>query len=52
MHGSANWLRWKIKHRDLIVVVAFCAIGLILTFGILAQMPDFSATTGEISLIP
>jgi hypothetical protein len=38
--------------RDLIAVVAFCAIGLILTFGVLTHAPDALTTVGGISLVP
>jgi hypothetical protein len=49
-NGVMNWLRTNIKQRDLIVVVGFCAIGLMLTFAVMAQVPDFP--TGEITLLP
>jgi hypothetical protein len=40
------------KHRDLILVVAFCAVGLIVTFAALEEMPDFSDAIAQISLVP
>jgi len=49
---TAGGFLTKFSERNLIAVVAFCAIGLIVTFGILTQVPDFPVTMGEISLIP
>lgn len=51
VNGVAGWLRWANERRDLVAVVGFCAIGLILTFAVLAGMPNFFATIGEISAI-
>jgi hypothetical protein len=48
----ANFFRTASKQRDLVVVVGFCAIGLILTLALAAQLPDFSAAMVDISLIP
>jgi hypothetical protein len=52
----AGWLRTAgkqaAKHRDLILVVAFCAIGLTVTIAAMVQMPDFSDAIAQISLVP
>jgi hypothetical protein len=48
----AGWRQTAAKHRDLILVVAFCAIGLIVTFAAIAEMPDFSDAIAQISLVP
>jgi hypothetical protein len=42
----------KFGRRDLITVVAFCAIGLILTLGVLTHAPDALTTLNGISLVP
>jgi hypothetical protein len=47
-----GWRRTAAKHRDLILVVAFCTIGLVVTFAAIAQMPDFSDAIAQISLVP
>lgn len=52
VNGVTSWLRATIRQRDPVAVVGFCAIGLLLTFAATAWAPDFSATIGDISLIP
>jgi hypothetical protein len=42
----------EIGRRDWIAVVVFCAIGLIVTFGILTQVADYPLMVGQISLVP
>jgi hypothetical protein len=44
--GMASW------QRELIVVAAFCAIGLMVSFAVLAQVPGWSEAIGQISLVP
>lgn len=48
----ASVLRMAAKHRELIAVVAFSAIGLIITLVGISQMSDFSDAIAEISLVP
>jgi len=43
MEGAAGWLLSTITRPDVAVVLAFCAIGLILTFAALATSADFAA---------
>jgi hypothetical protein len=43
MTRIANWFRIASSQRDLIAVVGFCAIGLVITFAVIAHLPDFSA---------
>jgi hypothetical protein len=43
MEGAAGWLLSTIMRPDVAVVLAFCAIGLILTFAALATSADFAA---------
>jgi hypothetical protein len=47
-----SWLRSAIGQRDLLLVIGFCAVGLICTFAALMQLQGFSAAIGEISLVP
>jgi hypothetical protein len=52
----AGWLRsaakQAVKHRDLILVVAFSAIGLTVTIAAIELLPDFSDAIAQISLVP
>jgi hypothetical protein len=47
-----NWLRTTIRQPDVIVVLAMCAFGLILTFVAMAWMPDLSTTMADINWGP
>jgi hypothetical protein len=47
----ANRLLSTIGQRDPLVVLCFCAIGLVLTFAALAELIDFSSLTEEIGLL-
>jgi hypothetical protein len=49
---SANWLLSTLTRPDVIVVLCFCAIGLILTFAALATSPDFASGLAETSTLP
>lgn len=49
---AAKRVRAATWQHDLMIVAAFCAIGLVLTFAVLAQVPDLSASIGQISLVP
>lgn len=49
---TANRFLAKFSQRDVVAIVVFCAIGLIVTFGVLTQVPDALVTVGEITLIP
>ena len=52
MERAAKRLRATRGQRDLMIVAAFCAIGLVLTFAVLSQMPDLSDAVGQITLVP
>jgi len=43
-----NWLPSAISQRDLLVVLCFCAIGLVVTFAALAELSAFSVVMEEI----
>jgi hypothetical protein len=50
--GVMRWLRAKVTRNDLVIVVAFCLIGLLLTLAATVNVPDFAPATGEIILVP
>jgi hypothetical protein len=50
--GIVRRLLAKDPQRDLIVVVAFCLLGLLLTFAFLFAVPDTIPAAGDISFIP
>jgi hypothetical protein len=50
--GTVRWLCAKGPQRDLIVVVAFCLVGLLLTFAAMIGAPAFVPAAGDISFIP
>jgi hypothetical protein len=50
--GLVRWLRAKGPQRDLIVVVAFCALGLLLTFAVIGAVPETIPAAGDISFVP
>jgi hypothetical protein len=52
VNREAHWLRSVMKQRDLLLVIGFCAVGLIMTFAALMQLQGFSAAIGDISLVP
>lgn len=52
MDRSSNRFSAASGRRDLMIVAAFCAIGLVLSFAVWAQMPDFSDVIGQINLVP
>ena len=49
---AANWLLGTIGRPDVIVVLGFCAIGLIATFAALAQFADLSSALEQIGNMP
>lgn len=49
---AAGWLLSTITRPDVVVVLAFCAIGLILTFAALATSADFASVLVETSATP
>jgi hypothetical protein len=49
--GMVRWLR-RDRQRDLIAVIAFCLIGLLLTFAVIAAVPDSMPAAGDISFVP
>jgi hypothetical protein len=49
---TAGWLLSTLTRPDVVVVLAFCAIGLILTFAALASSPDFAAALVDESTLP
>ncbi len=38
--GPVRWLHAKVTQRDLVIVVAFCLIGLLLTLAVMVKVPD------------
>jgi len=50
--AAPSWLASAIRQRDLIVVIGFCAVGLIVTLAALTQLSAFSEAIGAISLVP
>lgn len=49
---TASWLLATLTRPDVVVVLFFCAIGLILTFAALATSTDFASALAEESLMP
>ena len=49
---ATNWLVSTITRPDVVVVLAFCAIGLLLTFAALATSADFASMLVETSTMP
>lgn len=49
---AANWLFATATRPDVVVVVAFCAIGLVLTFAALATSPDFASALADTANMP
>jgi hypothetical protein len=49
---TAGWLLSTLTRPDVAIVLAFCAIGLILTFAALAASPDFASVLVEESAMP
>ncbi|MGH6674232.1 MAG: hypothetical protein ACRECV_19980 [Xanthobacteraceae bacterium] len=49
---SANWLASAIKQRDFLVVLGFCAIGLICTLVVMMQLQGFADVIADINLVP
>ena len=49
---TANWLIATLGQRDVLVVLCFCAIGLIVSFAALAQLPDFASALEEVGTLP
>lgn len=49
---AASWLLSTLTRPDVVVVLAFCAIGLILTLAALATSADFAAMLVETSAMP
>jgi hypothetical protein len=50
--GLLRWLSAREHQRDLIAVAAFCLIGLLLTFAVIAAVPDAMPSAGDISFVP
>jgi hypothetical protein len=50
--GTANWFRVIGKQRDLVVVAAFCAIGLAVSLAVFARLPDFATAIAAMNLTP
>lgn len=51
-NGLAKWIRATIRHRDLIAVLGFCALGLILTFAAMAWLSDFPVVPADFIVGP
>lgn len=49
---AASWLVATLTRPDVVVVLFFCAIGLILTFAALATSTDFASALAQESLMP
>lgn len=49
---ATNWLLATLTRPDVVVVLAFCAIGLALTFAALAMSPDFASLLAETGNMP
>jgi hypothetical protein len=49
---TTNWYRAIGRQRDLVVVAAFCAIGLMVSFAVFAQLPDMTPAFAAINLVP
>jgi len=49
---SANWLLSTLTRPDVVVVLCFCAIGLILTFAALATSADFASVLAAETFMP
>lgn len=52
MDRALNRLGAAFGPRDLMLVAAFCAIGIALTFAVLARVPELSDAIGQIALVP
>ena len=46
--GVMGWLRATFSKGDLVIVIAVCLLGLLLTFTASLKVPDFTPATGEI----
>jgi hypothetical protein len=49
---AAGWLLATLTRPDVVVVLSFCAIGLLLTFAALATSPDFASVLAQESAMP
>jgi hypothetical protein len=49
---AGSWLHSTLTRPDVVVVLSFCAIGLVLTFAALAMSPDFGSILAEGSYVP
>ena len=49
---AASWLVSTLTRPDVVVVLSFCAIGLILTFAALVTSPDFASVLAETANVP
>lgn len=49
---ATNWLFSTLTRPDVIVVLAFCAIGLALTLAAVATSPDFASLLAETGSMP
>lgn len=49
---TAGWLLATLTRPDVVVVLSFCAIGLILTFAAMAMSAEFASVLAEASFVP
>ena len=49
--GPASWLFARARQPDVLVVLALCAIGLVLTLVAAATLPGFTTTLAEASAV-
>lgn len=49
---SMDWLASIFTQRDLLVVIGFCAIGLVLTLVAVTHLQGFADAIADISLVP
>jgi hypothetical protein len=39
--SASDWLRVAMTNPDLLAVVAFCALGMLVTFSVMLRLPEF-----------
>jgi hypothetical protein len=52
LERTTNWLMSTLTRPDVVIVLCFCAIGLLLTFAALASSPDFASVLAEQGSMP